>query len=112
MTGVQTCALPIWHQAVERDIAVLVAEKVTHAALMNAVWGAPTNGLLRDATLFDVYRPKPGTGPVSDSAGEKSLAVRLTLGSDAATLTDEQIDASVQAVVAQLVADLGARQRA
>jgi hypothetical protein len=34
--------------------------------------------------------------------GEKSLAVRLTLGSDDRTLTDEQIEAAVQAVVAQL----------
>ena len=100
------------HQAVERDIAVLVAEQVTHAALMSAVWSAPTSGLLRDATLFDVYRPKPAAGSTSDATGEKSLAVRLTLGSDAATLTDEQIDASVQAVVAQLVTNLGARQRA
>ena len=45
-------------QAVERDIAVVVADKVTHAALMAAVWAAPTNGVLRDAVLFDVYRPK------------------------------------------------------
>jgi len=79
---------------------------------MSAVWSAPTSGLLRDATLFDVYRPKPAAGTASNAAGEKSLAVRLTLGSDAATLTDGQIDASVQAVVAQLVTDLGARQRA
>ncbi|MFM2275215.1 MAG: hypothetical protein RL211_1087 [Pseudomonadota bacterium] len=100
------------HQAVERDIAVLVAEQVTHAALMSAVWSAPTSGLLRDATLFDVYRPKLAAGATGEATGEKSLAVRLTLGSDAATLTDEQIDASVQAVVAQLVTDLGARQRA
>jgi len=99
------------HQAVERDIAVLVAEQVTHAALMSAVWSAPTSGLLRDATLFDVYRPKLAAGATGEGAGEKSLAVRLTLGSDAATLTDEQIDASVQAVVAKLVTDLGARQR-
>ena len=91
---------------------MLVAEQVTHAALMSAVWSAPTGGLLRDATLFDVYRPKPAAGSTSDAAGEKSLAVRLTLGSDAATLTDEQIDASVQAVVAQLVTNMGARQRA
>ena len=100
------------HQVVERDIAVLVAEQVTHAALMSAVWSAPTSGLLRDATLFDVYRPKLAAGATGEAVGEKSLAVRLTLGSDAATLTDEQIDASVQAVVAQLVTDLGARQRA
>jgi len=35
----------------------------------------------------------------------------LTLNSDDATLTEEQIDTAVQAVVNALVATLGARQR-
>ena len=103
------------HQPVQRDIAVLVAESVSHAALMAAIWSAPSGGLLRDATLFDVYRPKTTTGPhavAGAHAAEKSLAVRLTLNSDDATLTDEQIDASVQLVLAQLASAVGARQRA
>ncbi|NCP41585.1 MAG: phenylalanine--tRNA ligase subunit beta, partial [Rhodoferax sp.] len=41
-------------QAVERDIAVLVAERITHAALMQAIWSAPLQGVLRDAVLFDI----------------------------------------------------------
>ena len=45
-------------QPVQRDIAVVVGDQVTHAALMQAIWDAPTGGLLRDAQLFDVYRPK------------------------------------------------------
>ncbi|MES2880145.1 MAG: phenylalanine--tRNA ligase subunit beta [Pseudomonadota bacterium] len=102
------------HQAVERDIAVLVDEKITHAALMGAVWAAPTAGLLRDATLFDVYRPKPGKDSevVALPNQEKSLAVRLTLNSDSVTLTEEQIETTVQAVVSSLISTLGARQRA
>jgi phenylalanyl-tRNA synthetase beta chain len=99
------------HQAVERDIAVLVDESVTHAALMEAVWAAPTGGLLRDALLFDVYRPKAQTD-TPDQAGTKSLAVRLTLHSLETTLTEEQIDAAVQSVLGQLAERLGARQRA
>lgn len=106
------------HQPVERDIAVIVAESVTHAALMQAVWSAPTQGLLREAVLFDVYRAKPQKGVDSTAttgggltADEKSLAVRLTLNSDEATLTEDQIEAAVQAVVEQLVSGLGARQR-
>ena len=102
------------HQAVERDIAVMVDEKITHAALMNAVWAAPTAGLLRNAILFDIYRPKPAKDP--DGAAvpttEKSMAVRLTLNSDEATLTEEQIDSAVQAVRGSLVNALDARQRA
>jgi phenylalanyl-tRNA synthetase beta chain len=102
------------HQPVQRDIAVLLGERVTHAALMATIWSAPTQGLLRDATLFDVYRPKQQLEALTVAPAhpaEKSLAVRLTLNGDDATLTDQQIDAAVQAVVAQLSASLGARQR-
>jgi phenylalanyl-tRNA synthetase beta chain len=97
-------------QDVERDIAVIVREGVGHAALMAAIHAAPTHGLLQDALLFDVYRPKdtsPGMEP-----GEKSLAVRLTLASPQATLTEEQIEATVAAVLIQLQQDLGGRLRA
>jgi phenylalanyl-tRNA synthetase beta chain len=45
-------------------------------------------------------------------AGDKSWALRLTLGSFEATLQDEQIDAAVAAVLRALGKDLGARQRA
>jgi len=102
------------HQSVERDIAVMVDEKVTHAALMDAIWAAPTQNLLRDATLFDVYRPKStqASGEIAVPNQEKSLAVRLILNTDSATLTEEQIEATVQAVVSSLVSKLGARQRA
>ena len=102
------------HQAVERDIAFVVHEKVTHAALMVAVWAAPTGGLLRDANLFDIYRPSAARE--SDTAAvatfEKSMAVRLTLNSEEATLTEEQIDTAVKAVLSSVESMLGARRRA
>jgi len=100
-------------QAVERDIAVFVEEKVSHAALLAAVWAAPATGLLRDASVFDIYRPKVSKDAnVAPSATqEKSMAVRLTLNSEEATLTEDQIDTVVQAVLSSLVATLGARQR-
>ena len=99
-------------QSVQRDIAVVVPDQVTHAALMAAVWSAPTHGLLRDAQLFDVYRPKVATGEdTAPGATDRSLAVRLTLNSDEATLTEAQIEAAVKAVVDQLSSQLAARQR-
>ncbi|MES2955935.1 MAG: phenylalanine--tRNA ligase subunit beta [Pseudomonadota bacterium] len=97
-------------QPVERDIAVIVAENVTHAALMAGIHGADTLGLLKSAILFDVYKPQQGNAAMQ--LGEKSLAVRLVLGSDDATLTDEQIEAVTQAVLASLQARLQARLRA
>jgi phenylalanyl-tRNA synthetase beta chain len=99
-------------QAVQRDVAVVVTDAVTHKALMAAIWEAPTSGLLRDAQLFDVYRPKLAKDAVVvEGAGDRSLAVRLTLNSDEATLTEEQIETAVKAVVDQLSSVLGARQR-
>jgi phenylalanyl-tRNA synthetase beta chain len=96
-------------QPAERDIAIIVADRVTHAALMEAIQGADTGGLLRDALLFDVYKPKHSSGGLA--AGEKSLAVRLTLASADATLTDEQIERAVQAVVQSITSRLGGRLR-
>jgi phenylalanyl-tRNA synthetase beta chain len=98
-------------QAVERDIALVVAETVTHQSLMDAIWKAPMEGLLQDAVLFDVYRPQKPGGSVA--MGEKSLAVRLTLQSqNELTLTDAQIDVAVQAIVSQLTVQLQAKLRA
>lgn len=91
-------------QAVERDIAVLVKESVTHDALMQVVWSTPVQGVLRDAELFDIYRPK--------DVNEKSMAIRLTLNGEAQALTESQIEAAIAAIMAQLGAQLGARQRA
>ena len=101
-------------QPVERDIAVLVAEKTTHAALLATLWAAPTLGLLRDAIVFDIYRPKAvkDAAPDSSASSEKSMALRLTLNNEDTSLTDDQIDTVVQAVLSSLVSTLGARQRA
>jgi phenylalanyl-tRNA synthetase beta chain len=95
---------------VERDIAVIVKDSVTHAQLMKAVHAAPAQGLLRQAVLFDVYRPKAESAAMA--MDEKSLAVRLTLNSDEATLNEAQIEGVVQAVVAELTTQVAARLRA
>lgn len=99
-------------QSIERDIAVMVNEAVTHDALMKAIWSAETSGVLRDALLFDIYRPQ-----AMDISGkqtvftEKSMAVRLSLNSENTALTEQQIEATVAAVVLSLAEKVGARQR-
>jgi phenylalanyl-tRNA synthetase beta chain len=97
-------------QPVERDIAVIVPERVTHADLMAAIYKAPTEGLLKQAVLFDVYRPLAGNAAMQ--LGEKSLAVRLQLSSANATLTEVAIENVVQSVVVHLETTLQARLRA
>jgi len=96
-------------QAARRDLALVVQESVRHDALMAALRDDAT-GLVRSATLFDVYRPKAGAADFA--AGERSLAVRLELLSDDATLTDEIIDAAVASAIARAATATGARLRA
>jgi phenylalanyl-tRNA synthetase beta chain len=90
---------------VAQGVARFQAEKVSHADLMNVIHEAPTEGLLKNAVLFDVFRPQATLGI------EKSLAVRLTLNSEETTLTDVQIDSTVKAVLDHLALKLSARLR-
>jgi len=87
----------------------VVQEHVRHDLLMAALRDDAT-GLVRSATLFDVYRPRADAADFAP--GERSLAVRLELLSDEATLTDEVIDAAVAAAIARATAAVGARLRA
>jgi phenylalanyl-tRNA synthetase beta chain len=96
-------------QAARRDVALVVGEGVSHDALVGALRADPT-GLVRSATLWDVYRPATPGGDFAP--GERSLAVRLEVQSDDATLTDEQIAVAVDAAVARAAAACGARLRA
>ena len=91
-----------------RDLALVVADKVSHDALV-ATLQADAQGLVRRVTLFDIYKPKTATADIGE--GERSLAVRLELLDDQATLTDERMDAAVADAVARAQAAHGARLR-
>jgi phenylalanyl-tRNA synthetase beta chain len=77
---------------------------------MAAVRAADTGGLLQGALLFDLYKPAQAVSGMA--AHEKSLAVRLTLARAAGTLTDDEIETAVKAVMARIASDLGGRLRA
>lgn len=94
---------PVW-----RDIAVIVGVGVSHAALIDAAARTPL-GLVRSATLFDVYKPAKPTAEIGP--GEHSVALRLELLDEQATLNDERIDAEVASVIDALSRRLGARLR-
>ena len=95
-------------QAVWRDLALVVTEDVTHERLLAALRADPLS-LVQDVTLFDIFKPtQPAQGI---SADERSLAVRLELLDDEATLTDERIDAAVAAAVERAAHRCGARLR-
>ena len=84
--------------AVTRDIAVVCDEAVTVGALEeNIRRGA--KGLLKDVSLFDIYR---GSGV---AIGKKSVAFNLVLRADDRSLTGEEADEDVQSILAALKAD-------
>jgi phenylalanyl-tRNA synthetase beta chain len=95
-------------QSAWRDIAIVARREVSHLALMAAI-DAGSDGVVRDATLFDIYEPKAAATGLDP--GERSLAVRLELRDDSRTLTDEQIERVVAGVVASLEHRLGVRLR-
>jgi phenylalanyl-tRNA synthetase beta chain len=94
-------------QPVLRDQAFVVSERVSHDQLLAALVDDPS-GLVRRATLFDLYRPSGGSDVVP---GEHSMAVRLELMDDAATLTDERIEAALTAARERARERVGARLR-
>ena len=96
-------------QSAWRDIAVMADETVTHEALMQTILAPSPGGLIRSANLFDVFRPPVAAG--SATSTERSLAVRLELRDDEATLTDERIDMAVAGVLETLRTRLGVRLR-
>jgi phenylalanyl-tRNA synthetase beta chain len=96
-------------QAVSRDLALVGPESVSHDALLGALRD-DSEGLVREATLFDVYRPAAATADMA--AGERSLAVRLELRSDDATLTEPRIEELVAAALARAASRCGVRLRA
>jgi phenylalanyl-tRNA synthetase beta chain len=95
-------------QSAWRDISVIARDAVTHDALIQVVREADA-ALVRSARLFDIYKPSaPSAG---FAAGERSLAIRLELLDDEATLTDARIDGVVAEVLRALNERLGVRLR-
>ena len=90
--------------SIRRDIALVVEEKVTFADIQENV-SVSASGQLRELRVFDVYR-----GPGIDF-GRKSVALGLILQDSSRTLTDDDADAVVAAVVARLQQELSATIR-
>jgi phenylalanyl-tRNA synthetase beta chain len=89
------------YPSVRRDLAFVVAEDVSWAALRTTVKAA-AGVFLRDLVLFDRYVGK------GVETGFKSLAMGLILQDEARTLTDRDVDAVVADVMAALQREHGA----
>ena len=90
--------------SVTRDIAVVCDEAVTVGALEKAIRKG-AKGLLKEVSLFDIYRGK------GIDEGKKSVAFSLVLRADDRSLTSEEADEDVKAILEALEKDCGAKLR-
>jgi phenylalanyl-tRNA synthetase beta chain len=89
---------------IRRDVAMLVPEATTHEAVLNAVKQArPAN--LEQTELFDVFRGQ------NVPEGQKSMAYAFTYRNAERTLTDAEVNAAHEKLVAHLKQTLAATIR-
>ena len=87
--------------AMTRDIAVVCEEAVTVGALETCIRNS-TKGLLKEVSLFDIYRGK------GVEEGKKSVAFNLVLRADDRSLTADEADEEVKTILSALSSELGA----
>jgi phenylalanyl-tRNA synthetase beta chain len=97
------------YQPVSRDFAFVVASDVPAEKLLRAAQGALKGGadkaLVRDVTLFDVFEG----GSLGE--GRKSLALSVTLQALDRTLSEDDIAAVSQRIIAAVTKATGAELR-
>jgi phenylalanyl-tRNA synthetase beta chain len=92
-------------QPVERDFAFVVEAGVKAADLVRAAQSVDRR-LVADVSVFDVYEGK------GIEAGKKSIAIAVTLQPRDKTMTDAEIDALGQKIVAEVSKRTGGVLRA
>ena len=82
-------------QPVHRDFAFVVEADVAAGDIVRAAAGADKD-LITDVSVFDVYEGE------HVAAGQKSVAIAVTLQPVEATLTDDRIDAVATRITAEV----------
>jgi phenylalanyl-tRNA synthetase beta chain len=95
---------PSPYQAIERDFAFLVDTTVSADEVLRAAKGADRT-LIEQAAIFDVYEGK------GVPEGKKSLAISVRIQPRDRTLTDPEIEALAQKIVAAVAKATGASLR-
>jgi phenylalanyl-tRNA synthetase beta chain len=96
--------LPPQFPSIRRDVAMMVPETVTHDAVLQAVKQSKVANL-ETVELFDVFRGK------HVPAGQKSLAYAFTYRAADKTLTDAEVNATHEKIVAAFKSQLQATFR-
>lgn len=92
------------YPAVKRDLALLVDKNVQFAEVERIAYDTERK-LLKGVSLFDVYEGK------NLEAGKKSYAVSFVLQDENQTLTDKQIEKTMERLIAAYEQKLGAKLR-
>ncbi|RZA16792.1 MAG: hypothetical protein EOP10_23950 [Proteobacteria bacterium] len=88
-----------------RDVALLVPSSTSYDAFMKSFVNFSRRKYLKDQRLFDIYQGS------SLPEGKKSMAFSLTFWDDQKTLTDQEVDKELTALLSWLKDDLAAEQR-
>jgi phenylalanyl-tRNA synthetase beta chain len=91
--------------SVRRDLALVLDKKVSYKDIEELAWQTEKN-LLREVNLFDVYEGE------KIGAEKKSYAVSFILQDEAATLTDHQVEKTMEKLTKVYTEKLGAIIRA
>jgi phenylalanyl-tRNA synthetase beta chain len=91
-------------QPVERDFAFVVDANVASDAILRSAKSAD-KALIQSASVFDVYQGK------GVPEGKKSVAIAVRLQPVERTLTDQDLDAVAQKIVAAVAKATGATLR-
>ena len=92
-------------QPVRRDFAFVVGREVEAARIVKAAAGADRK-LIAGVEVFDIFEG------ASIGAGNKSVAIEVTLQPTERTLTDEEIEATAKKIVAEVTKATGGTLRA
>jgi len=95
---------PSRYPDISRDVALLLAETVSSATVIETVLSLGMRDLA-EVGIFDVYHGE------HLPAGHKSIAIRVRYHSHERTLTDEEVNKMHQKVVNTLTVKLGATIR-
>ena len=95
------------YPAVSRDIAMIVPEALSHAAVERVLIGA-NEPLVQSVRLFDLFSGREGS---SVRSGKKSLAYTLTYRDRNRTLTNDEVTVVHTRIRERLKSELGAELR-
>ncbi len=96
------------YQTVERDFAFVVDAEVEAMTLLNAAKGAD-KALIAEASVFDQFTGERAEAQMG--AGKKSIAITVRLQPSDATLTDKDIEAVSQKIIAKVEKATGGQLR-